>query len=125
MELVRCTSVFDESGRFAPVCDESDKISVEADVIVMAVGYSTDLKFAEGVVNTSRVSLWLTMKARQPMYQVSSPVVRFSRGAATVIESIADGKKAAIAIDAYLKKAGSDEAKAAGSFIKIQRRILQ
>jgi len=47
MELVRCTSVFDESGRFAPVCDESDKTTIEADAIVMAVGYATDLKFAK------------------------------------------------------------------------------
>jgi len=41
-----------------------------------------------------------------------------SRGPATVIESIADGKRAATAIDAYLKKAGSDEGKSAGPLLK-------
>ncbi len=47
MELIRCTSVYDKSGRFAPTYDENVKTTVEADVIVMAVGYATDLKFAE------------------------------------------------------------------------------
>jgi len=41
MELMQCVSVFDESGRFAPVCDETVKTTVEADAIVMAVGYGT------------------------------------------------------------------------------------
>jgi NADPH-dependent glutamate synthase beta subunit-like oxidoreductase/CO/xanthine dehydrogenase FAD-binding subunit len=118
MELVRCTSVFDESGRFAPVCDEGDKVTVEADVIVMAVGYSTDLKFAEGVVNTTRgliVANDETQATNVPGIFAGGSV---SRGAATVIESIADGKKAAIAIDAYLKKGGSDEKMAGDSLLK-------
>ena len=125
MELVRCTSVFDESGRFAPVCDESDKITVEADVIVMAVGYSTDLKFAEGVVNTSRgliVANNETQATNVPGVFAGGSV---SRGAATVIESIADGKRAATAVDAYLKKAGSDEEKAAGSLLKFDAEYYQ
>ena len=77
MELIRCTSVFDKSGRFAPVCDETVKTTVEADVIVMAVGYATDLKFAEGVVKTSRGLIVANLKPRQPTYAASSPVVRW------------------------------------------------
>jgi hypothetical protein len=29
MELVKCLSVFDENGRYAPVYDESDKMEIE------------------------------------------------------------------------------------------------
>jgi NADPH-dependent glutamate synthase beta subunit-like oxidoreductase len=125
MEFKRCTSVFDESGRFAPVYDETVTTTVEADVIVMAVGYGTDLKLAEGVVNTSRgliVANNETQATNVPGVFAGGSV---SRGAATVIEAIADGKKAATAIDAYLKKAGSDEGKAAGSLLKFDAEYYQ
>ncbi|MFB3885500.1 MAG: FAD-dependent oxidoreductase [Thermodesulfobacteriota bacterium] len=118
MELKRCTSVFDDSGRFAPICDETVKTRVEADVIVMAVGYSADLTWAEGVVHTSR-GLILTNDQTQA---TNAPGVfaggSVSRGAATVIEAVADGKRAAAAIDAYLKKAGSDGIKTAEPLLK-------
>jgi NADPH-dependent glutamate synthase beta subunit-like oxidoreductase len=118
MELHRCTSVFDKSGTFAPVCDENVKTTVEADVIVMAVGYATDLKFAEGVVKTSRgliVANHETQATNVPGVFAGGAV---SRGPATVIEAIADGKRAAAAMDAYLRKAGKDKGKAAGPLLK-------
>ena len=118
MELIRCTSVYDKSGRFAPTYDENVKTTVEADVIVMAVGYATDLKFAEGVVNTSRgliVADHETQATNVPGVFAGGAV---SHGPATVIEAIAAGKRAAIAMDAYLKKAGSDKGNAAGPLLK-------
>jgi NADPH-dependent glutamate synthase beta subunit-like oxidoreductase len=118
MELHRCTSVYDKSGRFAPICDETVKTTVEANVIVMAVGYAADLKFAEGVVNTSRGLI----VANHETHATNVPGVfaggAVARGPATVIEAIADGKRAAAAMDAYLKKAGSDKGKAAGPLLK-------
>ena len=118
MELIRCTSVYDKSGRFAPTYDENVKTTVEADVIVMAVGYATDLKFAEGVVNTSRgliVADHETQATNVPGVFAGGAV---SQGPATVIEAIAAGKRAAIAMDAYLKKAGSDKGDAAEPLLK-------
>ena len=47
MELVRCTSVFDEQGCFAPRFDDAVKERVEADQILLAVGYGTDLSFID------------------------------------------------------------------------------
>jgi CO/xanthine dehydrogenase FAD-binding subunit len=41
-----------------------------------------------------------------------------ARGPSTVIEAIADGKRAAAAMDAYLKKAGKDKGEAAGPLLK-------
>lgn len=120
MELVRCTSVYDETGRFAPTYDENVKTTVEADVILMAVGYAADLKFTEGVVNTSGgliVTDRETQATNVPGIYAGGAV---SHGPATVIEAIASGKKAAIAIDAYLKKgqAGKDGEETAGSLLK-------
>jgi len=118
MELHRCTSVYDKSGRFGPTYDENVKNTVEADVIVMAVGYATDLKFAEGVVNTSLgliVANHETQATNVPGVFAGGAV---SHGPATVIEAIADGKRAAVAMDTYLKKARSDKGNAAGPLLK-------
>ncbi len=118
MELIRCTSVFDNSGGFAPVCDETVKTTVEADVIVMAVGYATDLKFAEGLVKTSRGLIVANPETQATNVRGIFAGGSVARGAATVIESIADGKRAADAIGAYLKKPGSETDKAAGLLLK-------
>jgi len=118
MELHRCTSVFDKSGSFAPVCDENVKTTVEADVIVMAVGYATDLKFAEGVVKTSRGLIVANHETQATNVRGFFAGGAVSRGPATVIEAIADGKRAAAAMDAYLRKAGKDKGKAAGPLLK-------
>ncbi len=47
MELVRCTSVFDKDGRFAPTFDPAVKTMVEADQILVAIGQAADLSYAE------------------------------------------------------------------------------
>jgi NADPH-dependent glutamate synthase beta subunit-like oxidoreductase len=118
MELIRCTSVFDKSGSFAPVCDETVKTTVEADIIVMAVGYATDLKFAEGVVETNRGLIVANQETQATDVRGFFAGGAVSRGPATVIEAIADGKRAAAAMDAYLKKAGSDKGKVIGPLLK-------
>jgi len=118
MELIHCTSVFDESGSFAPVCDETVKTTIEADAVVMAVGYATDLKFAEGVVKTSRGLIVANQETQATSVRGIFAGGSVSRGAATVIEAIADGKRAADAIDASLKKARSDKGKAAAPLLK-------
>ena len=46
MELVRCTSVFNSEGKFAPVYDKTVKETVEADQIILAIGQRPDLSYA-------------------------------------------------------------------------------
>jgi len=118
MELIRCASVFDKSGGFAPICDETVKTTVDADVIVMAVGYATDLKFAEGVVKTSRGLIVANAETQATNVRGIFAGGSVARGAATVIEAIADGKRAAAAMDAYLKKAGKDTGNTAVSLLR-------
>lgn len=107
MELVRCTAVFDDQGRFAPTLDSTVKETVEADQIMLAVGYATDLNFVESV-KSLKVEQGLIMA--DPETQATNVPGVFAGGAvahgpATVIEAIAAGKRAAAAMDAYLKGA--------------------
>ena len=45
--FVRCLSVFDENGRFAPQFDESDITEIPCDTVVMAIGQQIDLSFID------------------------------------------------------------------------------
>ena len=51
-----CPQVLDETGRFNPVYDENNLLTVDADVIMMAIGQKADLDFLEGAyeVETER-----------------------------------------------------------------------
>jgi NADPH-dependent glutamate synthase beta subunit-like oxidoreductase/CO/xanthine dehydrogenase FAD-binding subunit len=107
MELVRCTAVFDDQGRFAPTLDSTVKETVEADQIMLAVGYAADLHFVESV-KSLKVEQGLIMA--DPETQATNVPGVFAGGAvvhgpATVIEAIAAGKRAAAAMDAYLRGA--------------------
>ena len=104
MELVRCTSVFNREGYFAPTYDHAVKKRVEADQIIMAVGQTADLSFIH--------PQW-PLKVDRGLIVVDSgtqgtnlPGVfaggEGTSGPATVIDAIASGKRAAIAIDLYL-----------------------
>jgi NADPH-dependent glutamate synthase beta subunit-like oxidoreductase len=110
MELVRCTSVFDKQGRFAPTLDNNVKETVEADQIMMAVGYGTDLGFIKPLKS---LKVERSLIIADPQTQETKEAGVFAGGAvthgpATVIEAIAAGKRAAAAMNAYL---GGREAK--------------
>jgi hypothetical protein len=108
MELVRCTSVFDKQGCFAPTYDSTVKDTVEADQIMMAVGYVADLNFIQP---GSYLNIEGGLIKADPETQTTSIPGVFAGGAvthgpATVIEAIAAGRRAATAMDIYLKGAG-------------------
>ena len=45
IELVRCVRVFDDTGRFKPEFDESQRRTIDADTIILAIGQAPDLSF--------------------------------------------------------------------------------
>ena len=45
VELKRCTTCYDKSGKFAPKYDESETKKVEADMVITAIGQASDLNF--------------------------------------------------------------------------------
>ncbi|MBN1367416.1 MAG: FAD binding domain-containing protein [Dehalococcoidales bacterium] len=112
MELVRCSSVYDAYGRFAPCYDNAETETVEADAIMLAVGYSTDLDFVAGILQTGggliTVAKETQLTSRDGVYAGGA----VSHGPATVIEAIASGRRAAVAMNAGLGNPG-----VAGKFV--------
>lgn len=104
MELVRCASVFDKEGRFAPKLDEGVKETIEADQIMMAVGYSTDLDFVKSLkaLQTERGLIVADPETQATKVEGIYAGGSVTHGPATVIEAVAAGKRAAAAINAYL-----------------------
>jgi NADPH-dependent glutamate synthase beta subunit-like oxidoreductase/CO/xanthine dehydrogenase FAD-binding subunit len=131
MELVRCTSVFDDQGRFAPTYDNAVKETVAADQIMMAVGYATDFSF---IKPGSPLKVEQGLIAVNPLTQATGVPGVFAGGSAThgpatVIEAIAAGKRAAAAMDVYLKGAAAEAedkgAKTAEPFLKFNSDYLK
>jgi NADPH-dependent glutamate synthase beta subunit-like oxidoreductase len=131
MELVQCTSVFDEQGCFAPTYDSAVKETVEADQIMMAVGYASDFSYIEP---GSLLKVKQGLIAVDPETQATSVPGVFAGGSvthgpATVIEAIASGRRAATAMDVYLKGAAAaaedGAAKAARPFLRFNSDYLK
>jgi NADPH-dependent glutamate synthase beta subunit-like oxidoreductase/CO/xanthine dehydrogenase FAD-binding subunit len=104
LEIVRCTSVFDENDRFAPTFDVCVRETVEANQIIMAVGQRTDLTFlgpASPVkVHGGGIAIDEDTQATNVSGIFAGGDVTSGRG--TIVEAIAAGRKAAAAIDRYL-----------------------
>jgi len=131
MELVRCTSVFDDQGRFVPSYDKAVKETVEADQIMMAVGYATDFSF---IKPGSSLKVEQGLITVNPLTQATSVPGVFAGGSithgpATVIEAIASGRRAAAAMDVNLKgreaKVEDGDEKAAKPFLKFNSDYLK
>ena len=93
----------DESGRRRPM-PTGEEFSVEADTVVIAIGYSVD----EGLPEASGVEVeqW-RVRTDNATGETSRPGVFAGgdcvNGADLVVTAMADGRKAAVAIDTYLK----------------------
>jgi CO/xanthine dehydrogenase FAD-binding subunit len=102
MELVQCTSVFNERGEFRPTFATDVKKIVEADQIILAIGQTADLSYVHQSLTTERGLIAVNKDSQA----TSMPGVFAGGDAATgttsVIEAIAAGRKAASSIDSYL-----------------------
>jgi NADPH-dependent glutamate synthase beta subunit-like oxidoreductase len=106
VELMCCTSVFDKAGNFKPCYNEKDIRTTDADMIITAIGQAPDLEFLPDghkfkITKRGTVTADIGNQATGVAGVFAGGDV--TRGAATMIEAIADGKKAAIAIDCYLR----------------------
>ncbi len=110
MEIIRCTSVFDDRGVFNPKFDER-KESIQGDQVILALGQASDLSFLQntpsietknGLITVSDASLETGMTGA------------YAGGDATavpgsIIHAIAAGRKAASAMDKALGGKGDIE----------------
>lgn len=111
VETIECTSVFDDDGRFAPSFAEGTELAMAADTLILAVGQTSDLSFlapGDGVATTPRGTIEVdpgTLATTRPGVFAGGDV---AFGPRIAIEAIADGRRAAQSIAAFLR--GWDEA---------------
>lgn len=101
MELMRCTSVKDENGRFNPQYNREETLTVSADSILMAAGQKVDLSFLGDKYD---------LALERGLIQVDKDTQATSKtgiyaggdattGPATVIQGVRSGRNAAEAIN--------------------------
>ncbi len=110
IELRRVTSVFDANGRFAPQYDDADLDTLEADTCILAIGQQADLSFltpADGVLLTPGGTIRVDPKT----LATSAPGVfaggDVAFGPRNLIEAVANGKRAARSMHAFLSDAAA------------------
>lgn len=106
LEVLKTKRVFDESGRFNPAFHEGSESLLECDTVIMAIGQAPRLDFLkpEDGVEISRRGLI----AVNPHTLMTSSEGIFAGGDCVfgprlIIDSVADGKRAAVGIDEYLR----------------------
>ncbi|MDP2872449.1 MAG: FAD-dependent oxidoreductase, partial [Bacillota bacterium] len=107
--LQRCVSVFDTTGRFAPVFADGTDQEFACDVLVLAIGQATDLSLLGPDPEASGVKVRpggtivadpLTLATSAPGVFACGDAVQ---GQGSVVEAVAAGHEAAISIDRYLR----------------------
>jgi NADPH-dependent glutamate synthase beta subunit-like oxidoreductase len=116
IELVRCTSVFDEEGNFCPYFDDTKK-SIEADQVILAIGQASETAFCRDFcflddqgslpVHNGLITIDNTTQETEMIGVFAGGDA--ANGPATVIEAIAAGRRAAISIDTHLGGDGTIE----------------
>jgi len=107
MAFVGCTSVFDDQNRFSPSYDESRSMEIEFDQVIWAVGQTIEpelgkyLKKEFGSQGLMAVNKETMQVEGRPGIFAGGDIVR---GAGTVVEAVADGRRAAMAIHAQLRQ---------------------
>jgi NADPH-dependent glutamate synthase beta subunit-like oxidoreductase len=109
IELVRCTSVFDDQGNFCPNFDDTQK-RVAADQVILAIGQASETAFCQDFcflddqrslpVNHGLITIDKSTQETEMKGVFAGGDA--ANGPATVIEAIAAGRRAAISIDIYL-----------------------
>ena len=114
LECPRCTSVFDEDGRFNPQCDLSDVISIDGDVLLVTIGQGPERAFfqqqgllnEQGRLDIDPVTLMSNLK-QGVFIGGDVKVIGFAS------EAMRDGATVAESIDRYVKgedmKAGREK----------------
>ena len=124
IELIGVKRTYDENGRFAPVYDPEVNERIEAETVILAIGQKADLSFLtpqDGVELTPQG----TVKIDRPTLATSAPGIfaggDVAFGPRNLIDAVANGKQAALSIDAFLR-ARPPEPQTRISFSKIPTR---
>jgi NADPH-dependent glutamate synthase beta subunit-like oxidoreductase len=100
IELIKCTSVFDKKGKFDPKFDSCEMKKIETDRVILAIGQSSDLSWVKNIdTKNGMISINKDMQTNLPGVYAGGEV---ARGPSSVVEAVAAGASAALAIDKYL-----------------------
>lgn len=105
VELRRVLSVFDANGRFAPVYEDADVLTIETESCVLAIGQRADLSFLNA---GDRIDLTPagTIKVDRETLATTAPGIYaggdVAFGPRNLIEAVANGKRAARSIHEFL-----------------------
>ncbi len=108
LETIRCTSVFDAEHRFRPTFAEGSESVISCDTAILAIGQASDLSFLkpEDGIETTRQG---TVKIEPETLMTTAPGIfaagDIAFGPRLIISAVADGKRAAVGIDRYLRGA--------------------
>ncbi len=110
VHMIGVKRTYDEQGRFAPQFDEGITETVQADLVILAIGQKPDFSFLQPHDNLALTAAG-TAKIDPNTLATTAPGV-FAGGDAAfgprnLIDAIANGKRAAQGIDTYLRAAGS------------------
>ena len=106
IEFVRSMTVFDEEGQSSLSVDEDVTQMVEAETIIISIGQAPDISFLSKDSQLER-ALWGSLVVDENSLATNIPGVfaggDFTTGPGIVINAIALGRRAALAIDKHLK----------------------
>jgi NADPH-dependent glutamate synthase beta subunit-like oxidoreductase/coenzyme F420-reducing hydrogenase delta subunit/Pyruvate/2-oxoacid:ferredoxin oxidoreductase delta subunit len=111
LETLKVKHVFDEMGRFNPAFHEGTEGKVTGDSMIVAIGQMAEEGYLEGVKKVERDERG-RLKIEERTLMTTRPGLfaggDLKTGPLSVIAAIADGKRAAIAIDRYMRKDKSE-----------------
>jgi NADPH-dependent glutamate synthase beta subunit-like oxidoreductase len=121
LETIKVLSVFDEDGRFSPTFDQDDRSVIEADTVILAIGQAIDVD-ALGE-DGPEISPRRTIRVGADSLATSVPMVwsggDAARGPRTLIEAIADGRRAAAEI--HQAFGGAVEERKPGTMVQLRQ----
>lgn len=106
VEVIQCVSVFDENGCFNPKFEAETEAIIPCDTVVLANGQASDLSFLkpEDGIETTRQG---TLKVNPDTLMTTAPGIfaagDIAFGPRFIIDAVADGQKAAVEIDRFLR----------------------
>ena len=105
LHVTKCLSIFDEEGKFNPKFDTEQKKFFEADMVVESIGQGMDITYTDNIKDQldfgprGRIAVDKHFQTKLPWFFVGGDIIQ----GPDVISGIANGHKAAIGIDNFLK----------------------
>ena len=106
LEVIHCISVFDENKRFNPKFSPGTECVIPCDTVILAIEQASDLSFLkpeDGIETTPQGTLKIdpdTLMTTAPGIFAAGDI---AFGPRLIINAVADGKKAALQIDKFLR----------------------